>query len=155
MKTSGQGTWILDADPFSNEVQLVLLTFLQYYWTALKLTVYQTICSRLLCVSACNCDHLFSFSSPPSFGSFFPNVFYNPGQNLLRQKFKIQWIQEMTQFFKFQFLHLTLHYQCWIWPRFVIKSLNFCQQHWLWGRGAFSLKNTFSLLSQQSCPRLL
>ena len=45
-------------------------------------------------------------------------------------------------------------YQCWIWPSFVFKSLKLCKQHWFGGRGVFSLKNRFSILSQQFCPRL-
>ena len=79
---------------------------------------------------------------------------HNPGQNLLRQKLKIQYIQEMTQFFKFQILPLTPQYQCWIWPSFVVKSLKLCQKHWLGGREVFSLKNRYSVFSQEFCPRL-
>ena len=44
--------------------------------------------------------------------------------------------------------------QCWFWPTFVAKSLKLCQQHWFGWRGVFSLKNRFSILSQQFCPRL-
>ena len=44
--------------------------------------------------------------------------------------------------------------QCWIWTSFVVKSLKLCQQHWFLGRGTFSLKKRFSVLSQQVCPRL-
>ena len=83
---------------------------------------------------------------------------HNPGQNLLRQKLKIQYIQEMTQCFKFQILPLTppppFEYQSWICLSFVVQSLKSCQQNWFGGRGVFSLKNRFSFLSQQFCPKL-
>ena len=91
---------------------------------------------------------------PPQNQSARPKHNYNPGQNLLRQKLKIQEIQEMTQLFKFQILPLTPQYQCWMWPSFVVDSLKVCQQHWFRGRGVFSLENRFSILSQQFCPRL-
>ena len=60
----------------------------------------------------------------------------------------------MTQFFKFQIFPLTPQYPCWIWPSFAAKSLKLCQQHWFGGKGVFSLKNRFSILSQQFCTRL-
>ena len=59
-------------------------------------------------------------------------------------KLKIQYIQEVTQFFKFQILPLTRQYQCWDWPIFVVKSLKLCQQRWFGGdRGFFHWKIDF------------
>ena len=77
----------------------------------------------------------------PILSSLFRKARINPGQNLSRQKLKIQLIQEMAQFFKFQILPLTPLYQCWIWPSFVVKSLKLCEQYWFRGRGVFSLKS--------------
>ena len=37
---------------------------------------------------------------------------------------------------------------------FIVKHPKLCEQHWFGGRGVFSLKNRFSLLSQQFFPRL-
>ena len=49
--------------------------------------------------------------------------------------------------------HPSSLYKCWIFPGFVAKSLKPCEQQWFGGRAVFSLKNRFSILSQQFCPR--
>ena len=92
-------------------------------------------------------------------------ISHNPGQNLLKQKLKIQEIQEMAQFLKIPnstpyplISMLNLAQFCCqklkILPSFVVKNLKLCEEHWFGGRGVFSLKNKFSILSQQFCPRL-
>ena len=68
-------------------------------------------------------------------------IFHNPEQNLLRQKLKIQEIQEMTQFFKSQILPLTHQYQTWIWSSSLVKSLKTLPTTLIWGeRGFFTGK---------------
>ena len=43
---------------------------------------------------------------------FISNTYSKYYPNLLRQNLKIQYIQEMAPFFKFQILHLNTQYQC-------------------------------------------
>ena len=49
----------------------------------------------------------------------------------------------MAQFSKFRILPLTLLYQCWTWPSFILEYLKLCEQHWFGKRGFFKLEIDF------------